>query len=239
LVLWLQARSPEWRGQGKRLTPLEDVQLSGKEVVKGDNYSRNSENWDTRFDHNHLRITRIIRSLRVLGLEDEAKAFHNALEDATTRVSSRSREFWRRAAERALNLRPDLEIDDENDTKVGPEFLREFELERQARLAKAGQIAGTQDQVGSEARDEFQGEAPRNGLAKGGEASKPSQPGSEAVDGQEKKEMLVKDKAAADKLDGSEAAKHEEDNATLEEAITGGERVLGAANDRKERESMS
>jgi hypothetical protein len=81
-------------------------------------------------DHNHLRITRIIRSLRVLGLEDEAHAFRAALEENGTHTSNRSREFWRRAAERSLNLRPDLEIADESDHSIGPKFLREFEQKR-------------------------------------------------------------------------------------------------------------
>lgn len=97
---------------------------------KGDDYKTNSKNWDTRFDHNHLRITRIIRCLRVLGLEDEAQAFRDALEENTTLVSQKSREFWRRAAERALNLRPDLEIRDEAGNSVGLSFLREYEQKR-------------------------------------------------------------------------------------------------------------
>lgn len=129
-----------------------------KQVRKGDNYDEHSENWDTRFDHNHLRITRIIRCLRVLGFEDEAKAFHKTLEATTTRVSSRSREFWRRAAERALNLRPDLEIYDEYDTTIGPEFLCEFEIVRQANLAAAGKRTDPQDGVESQAVDEPEGE---------------------------------------------------------------------------------
>lgn len=102
-------------------------------VVKGDNYDKHADNWDSRFDHNHLRITRIIRSLRVLGLEDEALAFRSALEENLTRVSSISREYWRRAAERSLNLKPDLEIDDDDDDRVGPKFLREFVQERKKR----------------------------------------------------------------------------------------------------------
>lgn len=78
-------------------------------------------------DHNHLRITRIIRSLRVLGLEAEALAFYKALEETTPlHVSKRSREYWRRAAERSLNIRPDVETRDEQDDSFGPLFLQEF-----------------------------------------------------------------------------------------------------------------
>jgi hypothetical protein len=129
-----------------------------KQVGKGDNYDEHSENWDTRFDHNHLRITRIIRCLRVLGFEDEAKAFHKTLEATTMKVSYRSREFWRRAAERALNLRPDLDIYDEDDTTIGPGFLREFEIARQAKLAAAGKRTDPQDGAGSQVVDEREGE---------------------------------------------------------------------------------
>jgi hypothetical protein len=93
----------------------------------------------------------------VLGFEDEAKAFHKTLEATTTRVSSRSREFWRRAAERALNLRPDLEIYDEYDTTIGPGFLCEFEIARQAKLAAAGKRTDPQDGVESQAVDEPEG----------------------------------------------------------------------------------
>jgi hypothetical protein len=93
----------------------------------------------------------------VLGLEEEAKVFYGTLESNTTRVSFRSREYWRRAAERALNLRPDLEIDDEDDTTIGPKFLCEFEVERKARMAQASYPTDKQDQAGAEARDEYQG----------------------------------------------------------------------------------
>ena len=39
-----------------------------------------SANWLTPGNHNHLRITRILRSTRLLGLEQESKAFFRALE---------------------------------------------------------------------------------------------------------------------------------------------------------------
>jgi len=127
-----------------------DAENGEVKVSKGDNYDVNSENWDSRFDHNHLRITRIIRCLRVLGLEDEAKAFLSALENSTTRVSSRSREFWRRAAERDLNLRPDLEIDDESDNTIGQKFLREYELERKSKESAVTGHTSNIDQPGLE-----------------------------------------------------------------------------------------
>jgi hypothetical protein len=91
-------------------------------------------------DHNHLRITRIIRSLRVLGLEDEAHAFRAALEEYSTQAGYRSREYWRRAAQRSLNLRPDMTIADESNDTIGPQFLQEFEEKRKAmEAAEMGQ----------------------------------------------------------------------------------------------------
>lgn len=119
------------------------------QVVKGANYEKNSKNWDSRFDHNHLRITRIIRCLRVLGLEEEALAFYKALEENTTQASDRSREFWRRAAERDLNLKPDLETDDEEDNSIGLKFLREFEVQRKkdAKEKEAATVAAAEEEV--------------------------------------------------------------------------------------------
>ena len=47
-----------------RILSFYGLKLTGEgEVVKGDNWTANSRNWLTRFNHNHLRITRILRSL--------------------------------------------------------------------------------------------------------------------------------------------------------------------------------
>ncbi len=51
------------------------------DVTRGPNFPQASRNWVKRFDHNHLRITRIIRCLRVLGMEAHAGAFFRALVD--------------------------------------------------------------------------------------------------------------------------------------------------------------
>ena len=110
------------RGVLERMLSFYGLQFSsdeagnGKEIVtRGPNYATNSRNWVTRFDHNHLRMTRILRSLRVLGLGDEAKALHDFLstdEKVAGSVSPRSQMYWRRAAERALHLPPDEEDED-------------------------------------------------------------------------------------------------------------------------------
>ena len=107
------------RGALDRMLTFYGLQFSdeaGKEVVtRGPNFGINSRNWVTRFDHNHLRMTRILRSLRVLGLGDEAAALHGFLStdgEVTDTVSPRSQMYWRRAAERDLHLPPDEEDED-------------------------------------------------------------------------------------------------------------------------------
>ncbi|KAF1364513.1 hypothetical protein EJ07DRAFT_100101 [Lizonia empirigonia] len=80
-------------------------------VVCGPNWRKASRNWCVRFDHNHLRITRILRCLRVLGLQTECDAFFTALKDVyndpSVSISERTMEFWTRAVERPLYIAPD------------------------------------------------------------------------------------------------------------------------------------
>lgn len=101
-------------------------------MLVGPNYLRQAQNWVRRYDHNHLRITRIIRSLRVLGLEQEAQVFFHACESIAKssgnrdRPSDRSVLFWTRAAIRPLNIAPG--VDDRNISEdMGPAFLKEYE----------------------------------------------------------------------------------------------------------------
>lgn len=58
--------------------------------------------WLSSHDHNHLRITRILHSLRLLIGSDEAKAFHKAIlalnEAAGAPVNTRSLHYWAEAA---------------------------------------------------------------------------------------------------------------------------------------------
>jgi hypothetical protein len=58
--------------------------------------------WLTSFDHNHLRITRIIHSLKLLVGSEEAQRLHCAIlainEAAGSPVNARSLQFWADAA---------------------------------------------------------------------------------------------------------------------------------------------
>ncbi|KAK6068612.1 hypothetical protein SCUP515_09464 [Seiridium cupressi] len=98
-VKWEQVEGGRWKAQ-----------ISEKQDAR-----TNLRRWVTRMDHNHLRITRIIRSLRVLGLEEVAEAFHEALNEVCEkygRVGDNSRKYWRRALELPLHIAPDgTEVD--------------------------------------------------------------------------------------------------------------------------------
>lgn len=115
----------------------------GPMVVRGPGFSAAARNWLRRFDHNHLRITRIIRSLRVLGLEAEAKAFYEALGEVYDsykgHIGPESMKFWTRAISRPLHLAPDVDSDESE----GEDFLYDFD-EKAAR-ASEGSSAVTTD----------------------------------------------------------------------------------------------
>ncbi|CAD6567827.1 MAG: hypothetical protein ASARMPREDX12_000812 [Alectoria sarmentosa] len=125
---------------------------SNLDIVLGDNFSRASKNWIERFNHNHLRITRIIRSLRVLGLEKHATLFHRVLssvyDNGKSGIGAKSMMFWTRAAGRPLYLAPE----DDRDEGQGQDFLYEYEASKQA------------EAYGDAAAD-------RNGNDEGGEAA--------------------------------------------------------------------
>jgi hypothetical protein len=61
-------------------------------------FYRATRGWLRPHDHNHLRITRIIRSLRLLCGDEQADAFHSAIlwviEATRAPVSARSRGYW-------------------------------------------------------------------------------------------------------------------------------------------------
>ncbi|KAI4216352.1 MAG: hypothetical protein LQ351_001362 [Letrouitia transgressa] len=101
------------------------------QVVQDSNFREAAQNWVSRSDHNHLRITRIIRSCRVLGLENEAAAFHEALRKViqeTGRIGVLSQKYWARAAKRPLAFPPE----EEEDVGRGAKFLYEFDEARKA-----------------------------------------------------------------------------------------------------------
>lgn len=96
--------------------------------MEGPNFSQNSQFWLHKFDHNHLRITRIIRCLRVLGLEQEAAALHEAVKKVSEgKVDEKTLAFWDRAMLNSLNNAPE---EKNPGPDKGPQFLVEFEKEK-------------------------------------------------------------------------------------------------------------
>jgi hypothetical protein len=74
----------------------------GPSVARGPHFERRSRNWLSPGNHNHLRITRMLRSLRLLGLSEEARAFFLALvevceSDGCHAISGGTLRRWRSA----------------------------------------------------------------------------------------------------------------------------------------------
>ena len=71
------------------------------EIIRSDNFIDRSHNWLTKSNHNFLRITRILKCLQLLGLEDYVLAFMNSLEkvyeDYNQVIGEGTINYWRRA----------------------------------------------------------------------------------------------------------------------------------------------
>jgi hypothetical protein len=78
----------------------------GERIVKSANFEERSH-WLSPGNHNHLRVTRILRSLTALGEPQAAHAFFDALADVyreerrtwRNRIADRSFHFWTAAVE--------------------------------------------------------------------------------------------------------------------------------------------
>ena len=78
--------------------------LAKSNIVKSSKWflsflERNSH-WRRRHDHNYLRITRIIKSLRLLVSDDEADTFYQLIlnilsEEDRLKINSETHEFWK------------------------------------------------------------------------------------------------------------------------------------------------
>lgn len=86
----------------ERMLRFYGLRWTGEAVERGTNFAERAENWLWTMNHNHLRLTRIIRSLRVLGLEAESAALYRALDaiyrEFPKRITERTHAFWRDAA---------------------------------------------------------------------------------------------------------------------------------------------
>jgi hypothetical protein len=92
------------------LTPAALAELAASAAAKGNlrrardrmlAFYRSNDHWLTAFDHNHLRITRIIRCLALVLGADEARAFHDEIRalaaNAGDPVNAQSLNYWREA----------------------------------------------------------------------------------------------------------------------------------------------
>ena len=88
--------------EGVQIQPVAGEQDAGIAAVWAENHDERFSNWTHR-GHNHLRITRIIRSLRLLGRQDLAKIFFEAVESVWNspeyqhQCTGDSIEWWLRA----------------------------------------------------------------------------------------------------------------------------------------------
>ncbi|XHX80159.1 MAG: opioid growth factor receptor-related protein [Stenomitos frigidus ULC029] len=75
-------------------------------ITTAETFSEQRENWLNWGNHNHLRITRILTSLRLLGLDAYAQAFFQCLtqlyKTAPNEIDPRSYAYWQDAVSKTL-----------------------------------------------------------------------------------------------------------------------------------------
>lgn len=81
------------------------LQYKDGRISKAENFEERANNWiPGGYDHNHSRLSRIIESLQLFGLKEEAKALFNCLkllwlEDSTRFTLDTIKEFYKKAGE--------------------------------------------------------------------------------------------------------------------------------------------
>ena len=87
---------------------IEDIRqsnLAQQNLVKSASwflgFLERNDHWITRYDHNHLRITRVIKSLRLLASDEAADGFKNKmvglLADRHQSIDEKARQIWANA----------------------------------------------------------------------------------------------------------------------------------------------
>jgi hypothetical protein len=90
-----------------RMLAFYGLAWSGDRIVKHSAFAERSQNWLSPANHNHLRLTRILRSLHILGEAPAAQALFDVLStifneehrSGSNRIPQRSFQFWKRAIE--------------------------------------------------------------------------------------------------------------------------------------------
>ena len=87
---------------------IEDIRqsnLAQQNLVKSASwflgFLERNDHWITKYDHNHLRITRVIKSLRLLASDEAADGFKNKmvglLADRHQSIDEKARQIWANA----------------------------------------------------------------------------------------------------------------------------------------------
>jgi hypothetical protein len=92
----------QMRGCLARMMGFLGLQFDGKTLEKASNWNPRRDDWFTVQSHHSLRITRILKSMTLLGLAKEALALHKGLEtlcrtESDCGITEESRDLWRRA----------------------------------------------------------------------------------------------------------------------------------------------
>lgn len=86
-----------------RMLAFYGLALEDRAVIKAANWEARKHNWFVRDTHNNLRITRIIKCLKVLGLAREAMAFYRGLvalkPEPDCGISELAWRYWQEAVE--------------------------------------------------------------------------------------------------------------------------------------------
>ncbi len=74
---------------------------NNKIITRSNRWEARSHNWLKPGNHNHLRFTRILRSLSILGLKDHAQALLEVLDrvfaEQSDAISGTTMKYWKRA----------------------------------------------------------------------------------------------------------------------------------------------
>lgn len=89
------------RASFERMLRFYGLSWTGIAVERAPDFAARAQNWLRPMNHNHLRLTRILRSTLLLGLEAESKALFQALNaiyrEYPDRIPARTHAFWSNA----------------------------------------------------------------------------------------------------------------------------------------------
>lgn len=87
----------------ERMLRFYGLRATGEQVERAESFRDRAQNWLWPGNHNHLRLTRILRSTLLLGLEADSAALFRALNgiyrEYPDRISSRTHAFWSDASQ--------------------------------------------------------------------------------------------------------------------------------------------